>query len=203
MRATLLALLLMTSASLVSFAAHADVEIDGVRYANPIKVEGWPMQLTGAATKLNKLGARNFSVAIYAEKKAGSVDAMLGMRGSKRIAYKFLRPVMADGMRFLTKGVEANLNRADFVKSLNGLGRLGALLGSHPTFADGDTFTMDYQPGVGTFFAINGKRDPEPVKEPEFFKAMVLIWVGASPVDEKMKAGILGAWTNPNVNWNP
>ncbi len=55
---------------------------------------------------------------------------------------------------------------------------------------------------MGTFFSFNGKRDAEPVKEPEFFKAMLLIWVGKKPVDEKMKAGILGAWTNPNVNWN-
>ncbi len=202
MRATLLALLLLTSASLASFAAHADVDIDGIKYANPIKVEGWPMQLTGAATQLGKPGVRNFSVAIYAEKKAGSVDAMLAMRGSKRIAYKFLRPVTADGMRFLIKSVEGNLDRADFIKSLSGLGRLGALLGARPSFADGDTFTIDYQPGVGTFFSFNGKRDAEPVKEPEFFKAMLLIWVGKKPVDEKMKAGILGAWTNPNVNWN-
>jgi len=187
MRAHLLALL--TS---VSLAAHADVEIDGVKYASAFKLDGKSLQLNGAATKTNKIGIRNFSVAVYAGEKGRSASALLAAPGPKRIAYKFLRPVMADGMRFLTRGVEANLARADFVKALGGVARLGAILGGHPTFAEGDSFTIDYQPGLGTFLAINGQRDAEPIKEPEFFKAMLLIWVGDKPVDPKMKAGILG-----------
>ena len=201
MRALLLVALL-TAACFASFAAHADVEIDGVKYASAFKIDGRTVLLNGAATKTSKLGVRDFSVAIYAEKKAGSVDALCTMRGSKRISYKILRRMTADGMGFLTRSAEANLDRTDYVKALGGLARLAALLGSHPSFVDGDTLALDYQPGVGTFFSLNGKRDNQPVKEPEFFKAMLLVWVGDKPVDQRMKAEILGAWTNPKINWN-
>ena len=185
--------LLMSIASLASFtAAHADVEIDGVKYATPLKLDGKALQLNGVASRYGKLGARNFTVAVYASEKARTGEGLLAAPGSKRIAFKFLRSQLTDGLRIMTRGVETNLERGDFAKALGGVARLGGLMGSRQTFAEGDTFTMDYQPGVGTFFTVNGKRDPEPVKEPEFFKAMLLVWVGENPVDAQMKAAILG-----------
>ena len=184
--------LLMSLASLASFTAHADMEIDGVRYAPTFTLDGKSLQLNGAASRYGKLGVRNFSVAVYAMQKAGTAAALVAEPGPKRIAFKFQRPMASDALRVLTRGVESNLDRGDFAKALGGVARLGGLMGSHLSFADGDTLTLDYQPGLGTFFTINGKRDPEPVKEPEFFKAMLLIWVGDRPVDAQMKAGILG-----------
>jgi hypothetical protein len=191
MRALVLAALTLLGC-LAGAAARADVEIDGVKYAPSVKLDGQPLRLNGAATKTNKLGVRNFSVAVYAAESGRSAEALLAAPGPKRIVFKFLKPVTADAMGFLTRGVEANLERADTVKTINGVVRLGTLLGSHPTFAAGDSLAIDYQPGKGSFLAINGKAEALPVVEPEFFKAMLLIWVGAQPVDSKMKVGILG-----------
>ena len=189
----LLFVALLMFASLASFnAARADVEIDGLQYAATLKLDGTLLQLNGAATKYSKLGVRDYTVAVYVSQKGSTAQALLAAPGPKRIAFKFLRPMKSDGLRILTQGVEKNLTRDDYIKSLGGVMQLGSLLGNHPSLAGGDSLTIDYQAGVGTFISINGLRDAEPVKEPEFFKAMLMIWVGARPVDAQMRAAILG-----------
>ncbi len=192
MRTVLLALI--AAAALATQGARADnVEVDGVKYETSVNVAGQALLLNGAATKRNKQGARNFAVGLYLNTSAKSADAVLAAPGAKRISFKFLKEVNADALRFLTMSVEANMNRTDFARTFVGVMRLGALLGAHPHFNEGDSFTLDYQPGKGTVFMLNGKPQGEPVTEPEFFKAMLLVWLGAKPVDPKMKTGLLGA----------
>lgn len=189
MRASLFALL--TLATAVS-SAHADsVTIDGVRYDANVSVAGKALKLNGAATKHNKMGARNFAVAVYVEKPVHKTAELVAAPGPKRISFSFLRPVQADNMRFLTQGVQSNMDQTDFSKTFVGVMQLGSLLGAHPTFSEGDSFAMDYQPGVGTTFLINGRPQGQAVKEPEFFKAMLLIWVGPKPADPQMKTSLL------------
>ena len=192
MRTVLLALI--ASAALAGQVARAEsVDVDGVKYETSVNVAGQALLLNGAATKHNKQGARNFAVGLYLRSGAKTADAVLATPGAKRIGFKFLKEVNADTMRFLTLGVEANMNRAEFAKTFVGVMRLGALLGAHPHFNEGDSLSFDYQPGKGTVFMLNGKPQGEPVMEPEFFKAMLLVWVGAKPADPKMKTGLLGA----------
>jgi len=188
MRAPLLVLV----ATLASHGAQADsLTVDGVKYEQTVSVAGKTLRLNGAATKHNKQGIRNFAVSVYVPTTARTTDALLAEAGPKRISFAFLRTVQADTMRFLTQGVQSNIDRVEFSKTFVGVMQLGALLGAHPTFSEGDSLAMDYQPGTGTTFLINGKPQGEPVKEPEFFKAMLLIWLGPKPVDPQMKAGLL------------
>ena len=188
MRALLLALATMLAGTC---AQAGSLVVDGVKYEPTAVVGGKTLRLNGMTTKHNKLGDRNFAVSVYVQTPTHTTDALLAVPGPKRISFAFLRPVQADNMRFLTQGVQNNVDRAEFSKTFVGVMQLGTLLGAHPTFAEGDSLTMDYQPCVGTRFLINGKRQGEPVKEPEFFKAMLLIWLGPKPADAQMKAGLL------------
>ena len=46
------------------------------------------------------------------------------------------------------------------------------------------SFPVDFVPGVGTNVLINGKPQFEqPIKEPEFFNALMKIWLGKNPAD--------------------
>ena len=187
MRTLLLALL-----TFAALAARADtVEIDDVKYEPTVGVAGKELRLNGAATRRNPQGVRNFAVAVYLQAPAKTAEALLAAPGPKRIGFKFLRTVQADALRFLTQSVQGNVERADFVKTFIGVMQLGELLGGRSGFVEGDSFSMDYRPGTGTVFLINGKPQGQPVKEPEFFKAMLLIWLGPRPVDPRMKTGLL------------
>ncbi len=47
--------------------------------------------------------------------------------------------------------------------------------------AAGDYFYADWVPGTGTTVGINDKAAGEPIKEPEFFTALMEIWLGKAP----------------------
>ena len=39
---------------------------------------------------------------------------------------------------------------------------------------------------------VNGKAQGEPVREMEFFNALLSIWLGSNPADDGLKAALLG-----------
>ena len=57
---------------------------------------------------------------------------------------------------------------------------------------DANNFLIDWVPGVGSIITVKGKVQGEPFKEPEFFKALMAIWLGATPADFKLKDALLG-----------
>jgi hypothetical protein len=40
--------------------------------------------------------------------------------------------------------------------------------------------------------SVNGKAELEPIKEPEFYTALMSIWLGPSPADNQLKDALLG-----------
>ena len=69
---------------------------------------------------------------------------------------------------------------------------MGEIFAEHKKLAPGESFEMDWQPGVGTVIAVKGKVQGEPFKEPEFFKALMSIWLGPQPAYWKLKDNLLG-----------
>jgi len=55
----------------------------------------------------------------------------------------------------------------------------------------GDAFSVDWIPGTGTIIMINGKPSTAPIKEPEFFSALLKIWLGKSPADSTLKDALM------------
>ncbi len=51
---------------------------------------------------------------------------------------------------------------------------------------------IDWVPGTGTVITVKGVPQGEPFKEPEFFNALLRIWLGPNPADWKLKDALLG-----------
>ena len=45
---------------------------------------------------------------------------------------------------------------------------------------------------MGTTVLVNGKSQGEPIKEPEFFNALMSIWLGPNPANRLLKDALLG-----------
>ena len=50
---------------------------------------------------------------------------------------------------------------------------------------------LDYVPGTGTKVSVNGA-ELGIVEGHDFNAALLRVWIGASPVDKDLKAGLLG-----------
>ena len=51
---------------------------------------------------------------------------------------------------------------------------------------------MDWIPDKGLVIYLRGKEQGEPFKEPEFYRALMAIWLGPVPADWKLKDALLG-----------
>jgi hypothetical protein len=69
---------------------------------------------------------------------------------------------------------------------------MGEIFASHKKLASGDVFTIDWVPNQGTVISVKGQAQGEPFKEPEFFNALLSIWLGKSPADHLLKTALLG-----------
>jgi hypothetical protein len=104
-----------------------------------------------------------------------------------------LREIDANELgRLFTRGMQDNAPREEFGKSIAGTLRMADIFSAKKKLLVGDNFSVDWVPGVGTTVLVNGKPQGEPVKEPEFFNALLRIWLGPNPADRLLKDALLG-----------
>jgi hypothetical protein len=80
----------------------------------------------------------------------------------------------------------------EFSKLIPPILRMSQMFSDYKNLKTGDIFTIDWVPGTGTIINIKGKQYGEPFKEPEFFNALTLIWLGKNPADWRLKESLLG-----------
>jgi hypothetical protein len=103
-----------------------------------------------------------------------------------------LRDIDADELgKLMTRGIEDNMGKSSLSKLIPGLLRMGQLFAAQKKLLAGDNFLIDWVPGVGTVLTVKGVVQGEPFKEPEFFKALMSIWLGPVPADFKLKEALL------------
>ncbi len=185
--ATLAATLLICAA-----ATAATTEISGVKVEDSATVSGTKLQLNGAGVRYKSI-FKVYVAEIYASKKFSSLDELVAAPGPKRFTFTMLREVEAGPFgKLLTRGMEDNVSRTEMSKLVPGLIRMGEIFSSNKMLVPGDTVTLDWIPGTGMVVTAKGKPQGEPFKEPEFYKAMMSIWLGPVPADHNLKEALLG-----------
>jgi len=187
-------LLAFAAASLASpmAARAADVtEVGGVKYDNVVTLANTKLQLNGAGVRYKFV--KVYTAGLYLTGKAATPEAVLAATGPRRMHIVMLREINADELgRLFTKGMEQNASREEFSKVIPGVIKMGEIFAARRKLASGDYFSIDYVPGVGSSIVVNGKPASEPIKEPEFFNALMKIWLGKSPADANLKEALLG-----------
>lgn len=180
-----------TLAPSVAGAQNA-VELAGVRYPPTAQVAGANLMLNGAGIRW-RFVVRVYTAGLYLSTKASSVDAVLAAPGPKRLHIVMLRDIDGNDLgRLFTRGMQDNTTREAFARSIPGTLRMAELFAAKKRLAQGENFGVDWIPGQGTYILLNGKPQGEAIKEPEFFEALLRIWLGNSPADAQLKDALLG-----------
>lgn len=173
-----------------------DFDTAGVKFDRRIDVAGNSLVLNGAGVRYKavfKVYAAGLYIPANLPSKPDTPEEVLALTGPQRIAITMLREVDSNELgKLFTKGVQDNVPRGDFAKLIPGLVRMGGVFSEHKKLLPGEVFTLDWVPGTGTVISIKGKAQGEPFKEPEFFRAMLSIWLGKSPADSLLKEALLG-----------
>lgn len=172
--------------------ALADVTVSGVKYEDAVEMRGHKLLLNGAGTRYRG-PFKVYTAGLYMTRKAGTPEEALAVPGAKRISITMLREIDASELgKLFTRSVEDNMEKSAFSKLIPGLMRMSQLFTDCKKLNAGDTFTIDWSPGTGTVITVKCNQNTEPFREPEFFNALLRIWLGPSPADWKLKESLLG-----------
>lgn len=183
---------LLAACCALPLAAAAQVTISGVRYEEAATLGGNKLHLNGAGTRY-KGPFKVYTAGLYLGKKAGTPEEILAGPGAKRMSVVMLREIDAGELgKLFVRGVEDNMDRAAMSRLIPGLMRMSQIFTEHKKLQPGDHFTLDWVPGTGTVVSVRGVQQGEPFREPEFFNALLRIWLGPVPADWKLKESLLG-----------
>lgn len=177
---------------LIAAGAMAAVDIDGVKLEDTVDVGGAKLQLNGAGIR-TKVIFKVYVAGMYLPQKTSTAQDVIGGAGPKRIALTFMRNLEGSDMsKAFVEGIEANTPAGDMAKLQPNIARVNALFAAHKELKKGESVLIDLIPGTGVVFTINGKAEPDPIKDTEFYASLMRIWFGEKPADGKLKAAMLG-----------
>jgi hypothetical protein len=111
-----------------------------------------------------------YVIGLYLPEKKNDPAAVLALPGPKRAAIHVLRNVDAETFsEALIDGLRANT-----------------------TAAEGMAISLDWT-GAATQLVVNGKPAGKPIAGEDFYRALLRIWLGDSPVQDDLKKSLLGA----------
>lgn len=167
-------------------------EVSGVKFDNTLDLRGSKLQLNGAGVRYKAI-FKVYAAGLYVGKKSSTPEEVLSQTGNRRMQVVMLRDIDAGELgKLFSRGVEDNMPKNDFSKIVPALLRMSQMFSDYKQLKTGDVFTIDWVNGTGTIISIKGKPYGEPFKEPEFFNALMSIWLGKQPADWKLKDALMG-----------
>ena len=184
-------LLLAAALTVCAQAAHA-LDIHGVQIEPSQQLAGRNLVLNGAGTRYFVF-FKVYVAALYLPSKTGSAKAALDMPGPKEMHLVMLRNVSGKELGDkLTEGIENNVSAQEFSGLIPAMARLGGLFARKRSLKTGETVSLRFVPGQGTTIDIDGAPADAPYAEPDFFNALLKIWLGKDPADARLKGALLG-----------
>ena len=178
--------------ALVNATAWAQVTVAEVAYSASTTVQGQALQLNGAGVR-HKAVFKVYTAGLYLGASARSGAEVVALPGPKRLRIVMLREIDSGELgKLFSRGMEENMDKAAFSKLVPGVLRMSQVLSTHKKLLPGEEFSIDWVPGTGTVLTVKGEVQGEPFKEPEFFNALLSIWLGPHPADEQLKHALLG-----------
>ena len=155
------------------------------------QVGGGALQLNGKGTRV-RLVFKAYDMGLYTAKRASTPAELLALPGPKRLQFVALRELPGTDLgRLFLRGISDNTPAAQLTRHTLATTRLIEIFSGKPKLMPGDTFAMDFVPGKGTQFYIQGQAQGDPVGDDEFFTLVLRIWFGESPADKPLRDALL------------
>ena len=117
---------------------------------------------------------------------------LLALQGPVRLNFVAQRDIPGTdlGVSFI-KGLANNSSAEQIRRYTPASNRLIEIFSGRPKLSPGETFAMEYLPGKGTTFYIEGQPQGAPLGDAEYFGMVLRIWLGSVPVDHQLKEALL------------
>lgn len=161
------------------------------KFDTTTQLGGSTLQLNGKGTRV-RLVFKAYDMGLYTTKRVTTAADLFALAGPKRLQFTALRELPGTELgRLFLRGISDNTPSQQLTRHTLATTRLIEIFSGKPKLMPGDTFTMDFVPGKGTQFYIQGQAQGEPVGDDEFFSFVLRIWFGNSPADANLRDALL------------
>ncbi len=175
-------------------AAHG-VEIEGVKLDEKIFLARGvpPLILNGAGVRHKFLFLKIYVGSLYLVQKKHDRDAILADPGPKRVSMHILADQVTAGdlISSMNNALAENLVPHQLAMLEKRLSKLNEMMSSVGAIKKGSVVHLDYIPAAGTRISIDGEVKLT-IPGADFYRAMLHIWIGAKPVDGRLRDAMLG-----------
>lgn len=174
-------------AVLLAAAAPASaLEVAGVAFAPRRQADGTALELSGAGLSRYRKLVKAYAAALYTEPGLPAERILDDV--PKRIEIEYFWSIPAEALRRVTRERIGLATAPDAFAELEPA--IEAMNALYSDIEAGDRLSITYLPGRGTELALNDM--PRGVVEgSDFARAMFGVWLGDSPVDERLRARML------------
>ena len=167
-------------------------ELEGVQLEERAQVDGQALELNGIALR-TRYFFKVYVAGLYLPQKVSSAQTAIEGPGPKRIVLVMLRDASAEQFCESTGiGLERNHTEAELEKIQPQIDELFAKIRTIGEAKKGMRNVLDYSPSAGsTTLVVDGAPQGEPMRGPEFFRALLRIWLGERPAEEELKRLLL------------
>jgi Chalcone isomerase-like len=182
--------LLLALVLLFSINASA-AEVDGHRFDDRIRVADTDLVLNGIGFRA-VLMFKAYAAALYLTEKANKPEAVLAVKGAKRIQIKMLLDVDAkEFTKAVNVGIPRNSTEAEGAALKDRMEQFDRSIDAVGKIKKGDVVTLDFVPNKGLVFSLNGVVRGQTIPGADFYAGVLRIFIGDKPVDQKLKTGLL------------
>jgi len=179
----------------VAVGRAESVEIEGVRVAERISLgKGGPeLVLNGAGVRYKLVTVQMYVGALYLAAKKRSANEVLADPGPKRVSMHVLTDELTakELVASLNNAIAANHIPAEIALIEKRLTQLNRMMNSIGVLKRGGVVYIDFVPGTGTRITVNGE-EKLTIPGDDFFPALLRVWIGAKPVDGRLRDAMLG-----------
>ena len=172
-------------------------EAFGVHYAPTVHAEGHDLTLNGTGVAYRAL-VKLYTVGLYLPAKAQQTPEALAQTGPKQLRFVLLRSMRVDELgKLITRGIEQNCSRQEFFGLIPAIRAMGEQFAHIHRLNAQDVFTIAYVPQQGTVFFINDEPVGGAIRDPQFFPAILKVWLGDQPATTDLKNALLDHKAQP------
>lgn len=185
-------LLAGVAAPFTALAQEAAVQIAGASFDRRARVAGSELLLNGVGVRA-VAWFTGYAAGLYLPSRTPSAAQAVALEGPKRLQMRMLYEVpAAEFVKAFRKGVERNVPASELPRLAQRADRFAAMVAAVGKVRKGDVVDLDFEPGRGTLFSLNGTLRGEPIEGNDFYAALLRSFIGDHPYDPKLKAGLLG-----------
>ena len=163
-------------------------EVAGVKMPDAATIEGKAVKLNGAGLR-KKVVFKVYVAGLYLETTGKDAAKVISSDQVKSMQLHILRGLKGSQVaEAISEGFEHN-SKAQMGALKARLDKLNAMI---PDVVEGDLIVLTYAPGKGTVVSAKGV-EKGVIEGKDFADALFAVWLGANPVQDDLKAALLGS----------